>query len=101
MTETFSLVVVAAGQGSRMGGATAKQFLPLAGRPIWEWSALSGGRLFSDNRIGECVFVVPAGTEDMVRESLRPFSFPNGGRGGKSAPIRVQRSGVRQGGILS
>ncbi len=76
MTETFSLVVVAAGQGSRMGGATAKQFLPLAGRPIWEWSALSGGQLFSDNRIGECVFVVPAGTEDMVRESLRPFSFP-------------------------
>ncbi|HCL79455.1 MAG TPA: hypothetical protein DIC53_05760, partial [Synergistaceae bacterium] len=76
VTTTFSLVVVAAGQGSRMGEATAKQFLLLGGRPLWLWSAVIAQRLFAAGAIHEGVFVVPAGCEAEAEAALRPFSFP-------------------------
>ena len=37
MTKT-AVLIVAAGRGERSGGAIPKQFAPLGGRPMLEWS---------------------------------------------------------------
>ena len=55
----FSFVIVAGGQGSRMGGQR-KQFLPLRGRPLWCWSAERAASLAGAG-VGEVVLVLPAG----------------------------------------
>lgn len=60
----FSAVVVAAGSGSRAGGA--KQWRPLAGRPVVRWSVeallAAGG--------DEVVVVIPAGAEAELTAAL-------------------------------
>lgn len=59
-----------------MGGATAKQFLRLGGRPLWQWSAVVAQRLFAAGTMSDGVFVVPASCEAEVETALRSFSFP-------------------------
>lgn len=65
-------VVVAAGQGRRMGGVD-KGFLPLGGRPVlfWSLSALS-----AVPEIREIVVVVAPGEEDAVAGRIAGGRFP-------------------------
>ena len=54
----WSLIVVAAGRGSRMGGVP-KQFRPLGGYPLWHWSLALAEALHAAGDLRECVLVVP------------------------------------------
>lgn len=60
-------LVVAAGQGSRAGGDTPKQFRRIAGKPVL---AHAVDALASHPAIDGIVLVVGAGQEDMVRDLL-------------------------------
>ena len=73
-----SLVIVAAGKGERAGGAggTAKQFRPLAGIPLWKWSASAGNRLFKNNVLHECVLVVPESAVESVQRATLEWTVP-------------------------
>lgn len=64
----FSAVIVAAGSGSRAGGA--KQWRPLAGRPVVRWSVEALLAAGSD----ETVVVVPAGAEAELAAALDGLS---------------------------
>jgi 2-C-methyl-D-erythritol 4-phosphate cytidylyltransferase len=80
-------VVAAAGEGRRFGGATPKQLLDLAGRPVVEWSI---ERLHS--RAGEVVVALPA---DLVEEAARRLRRLDGVRcvaGGASRWQSVERA---------
>lgn len=58
---SWGAVIVAAGSGERFGSAVPKQFLPLAGKPLVDWSidAFRGTAA-----VGEIVVVTPAGESD-------------------------------------
>ena len=60
-------IVVAAGSGSRAGGATPKQFELLAGKPVYRWS-LDAFR--ADTKVSSICLVLPAHTLDDMREAL-------------------------------
>lgn len=51
-------IIVAGGRGERCGGGLPKQFAPLGGRPMLDWSI---GSLRQNARIDEIVVVLPAG----------------------------------------
>lgn len=74
--ERFVAVVPAAGTGTRLGAAVPKQYLPLAGRSVLEWSvsALLGARW-----IDEVVVVVSAG-DARAASALAALSERNGAR---------------------
>ena len=74
--KTFSLVVAAAGRGSRAGGGAPKQYRLLGGKMLWEWSALLAQRLFDARLIVEGVFVVPLGEEALFSKRLENYAFP-------------------------
>lgn len=59
------IVLVAAGQGQRMGSVIPKQFLPLRGMPLYLWSLHYFQALPA---VREIVVVVPAGYERRVIE---------------------------------
>jgi len=58
-------IIVAAGTGERMPGATLKQLMPLAGRPMVAWSA---GALAAV--CDAVVMVAPPGHEDEIRAAV-------------------------------
>jgi len=58
--ERFVAVVPAAGTGTRVGASVPKQYLPLAGRTVLEWSVLA---LLGARWIDEVVVVVSAGDQ--------------------------------------
>lgn len=60
-------IIVAAGSGSRLGGATPKQFQPLAGKPMLVWSVEA---LLRCNKIAALVVVVPIEEQHRVRGML-------------------------------
>lgn len=60
-------VIVAAGSGARLGGATAKQFLTLGGKPMLRWSV---DALLQCNKLAAIVIVAPPGEENRVRALL-------------------------------
>jgi len=60
-------VVVAGGSGNRLGGATPKQFLVLAGKPMLLWSIET---MLRCNKLAAIAVVVPAGEENRVRALL-------------------------------
>ncbi|HPR90596.1 MAG TPA: 2-C-methyl-D-erythritol 4-phosphate cytidylyltransferase, partial [Synergistaceae bacterium] len=97
-----SLVIVAAGKGERAGGAggTAKQFRPLAGIPLWKWSAFAGERLFNKNVLHECILVVPeSAVESVQRETLGwkiPFFVVPGGAERQESVVRGIRAASRE-----
>ena len=57
-------VIVAAGSGTRFGGPLPKAFVPLAGRPMVEWSLIAYGGC---EAVGSIVLVVPADLIDRAR----------------------------------
>lgn len=71
MSEGFRCwgVVVAAGSGNRMAlGSLAKQFRPLAGIPVFEWSVAA---MVASGVIEKVVVVLPPGHEtDLARDAL-------------------------------
>lgn len=70
-----TLVIVAAGSGERLGADRPKALVPVAGRPMYEWSLAAAARAA---RIGAVVIAAPAGYEG-------EFAPLAGGRGGDSA----------------
>ena len=86
MGKTAALIL-AAGQGTRFGGRTPKQFLELAGKALWERS-LEAFLPFSD----VTVVVTDEAHEAMIREALE--EFPPEASGEAVAPeIHVTRGG--------
>jgi 2-C-methyl-D-erythritol 4-phosphate cytidylyltransferase/2-C-methyl-D-erythritol 2,4-cyclodiphosphate synthase len=71
--KTWSFVLVAAGNGTRMGGEP-KQFRRLGQFPMWKWSARMADELYSRGIIDELVVVFPAGYESKREENA--FSVP-------------------------
>jgi 2-C-methyl-D-erythritol 4-phosphate cytidylyltransferase/2-C-methyl-D-erythritol 2,4-cyclodiphosphate synthase len=62
-------VVLAAGQGERLGGSTPKAFVELAGRPMLEWSLAA----LEESSVAGTVLVVPPGMLLEGRRIARPF----------------------------
>jgi 2-C-methyl-D-erythritol 4-phosphate cytidylyltransferase/2-C-methyl-D-erythritol 2,4-cyclodiphosphate synthase len=60
-------IIVAAGSGSRLGGATAKQFLSLGGKPMLLWSVEA---MLQCKNIATIIVVAPPGEEGRVRDLL-------------------------------
>jgi 2-C-methyl-D-erythritol 4-phosphate cytidylyltransferase/2-C-methyl-D-erythritol 2,4-cyclodiphosphate synthase len=76
---SWSFLLMAAGFGSRMGGAP-KQFRTLGDKPMWLWGARAAERLHSRGLIDELVVVFPDGYESEKTDSLRcPVTFTTGG----------------------
>lgn len=75
MGKTAALIV-AAGQGTRIGGTVPKQFAPLAGRPML---AHSFAALSSHPAIDSVVVVIGEGQERALREALGSVPFVIGG----------------------
>lgn len=61
-------IVVAGGAGTRVGGPVPKQFLPLAGRPILEWTVAA---LAASPRIEGIVLALPPAAPDAVKALYR------------------------------
>lgn len=61
-------VVLAGGQGKRMGGEVPKQYRMLGGRPLIAYSL----EAFEKSSVDEIVLVVGAGEEDYVRQEILP-----------------------------
>lgn len=75
MGKTAALIV-AAGQGTRIGGTVPKQFAPLAGRPML---AHSFAALSSHPAIDSVVVVIGEGQEPALHEALGSVPFVIGG----------------------
>jgi 2-C-methyl-D-erythritol 4-phosphate cytidylyltransferase len=77
-------VILAAGEGRRMGGAVSKPYLPIAGRPL---VLRTMDRIFSARTVDDVVLVIAAGDfvrcETMLRGDVglrnRPWSLQSGG----------------------
>ncbi|MBO7143924.1 MAG: 2-C-methyl-D-erythritol 4-phosphate cytidylyltransferase [Salinivirgaceae bacterium] len=67
-----SVIIVAGGSGSRMGGDVPKQFMPLAGRPILMHTIEAFHKF--DNQMN-IVLVLPAGQHDYWRKLCTEYSF--------------------------
>lgn len=64
-------IIVAAGSGSRLGGATPKQFQTLGGKPMLLWSVEA---MLQCKNVATIVVVAPPGKENRVR-SLLPHAW--------------------------
>ena len=60
-------VIVAGGSGTRMGGGTPKQYLPLCGVPLLAWSVVAFQR---EDIVDEIVLVVPASDLAYVAQEI-------------------------------
>jgi len=77
-------IVVAAGRGLRIGGATAKTYLPIAGRPL---ILRTLDRIFATPAVSDVVLVVAGAEVDYCRQLLDsdaalhglPYSLQGGG----------------------
>ena len=74
MKEHCTAVLLAAGQGLRMGGDTRKQYLDLEGRPLFTYAleALERSEIITD-----IVITVPAGDESFCEEMVRACGLGN------------------------
>ena len=74
MKEHCTAVLLAAGQGLRMGGDTRKQYLDLEGRPLFTYAleALERSEIITD-----IVITVPAGDERFCEEMVRACGLGN------------------------
>ncbi|HZV83541.1 MAG TPA: bifunctional 2-C-methyl-D-erythritol 4-phosphate cytidylyltransferase/2-C-methyl-D-erythritol 2,4-cyclodiphosphate synthase [Brevundimonas sp.] len=80
----FAAVVVAAGSGSRAGGA--KQWRPLGGKPVLRWSV----EALVDAGADEVIVVIPAGTEPEATTALEGLGGWRLTVGGESRAVSVQ-----------
>lgn len=69
-------LIVAAGSGTRAGGAVAKQFAPVAGRPM---IAHSYAALCNHPAVDEVVVVIAPGAEAALTQALGTVRFVTGG----------------------
>jgi 2-C-methyl-D-erythritol 4-phosphate cytidylyltransferase len=67
-----SAIIVAAGQGTRMGAGVDKLFLEVAGRPV---VAHTWQRFNDSTQIGEIILVVRDGMQNAFAELARQFDF--------------------------
>lgn len=72
MKSECGIVLVAAGQGHRIGSVIPKQFLPLCGMPLYLWSLHYFQALPA---VREIVVVVPAGYERRVLEETAQYGL--------------------------
>ncbi|MDR0648496.1 MAG: 2-C-methyl-D-erythritol 2,4-cyclodiphosphate synthase [Synergistaceae bacterium] len=85
---SWSFLLMAAGVGSRMGGAP-KQFRTLGDKPMWLWGARAAERLHARGLIDELVVVFPDGYESEKVDSLRcPVTFTTGGEERTDSVVR-------------
>lgn len=78
--KSFSFLIVAGGNGSRIGGEK-KQFRILEGRPLWRWSADLAASMCGDG-IAEIVLVLPRGQvvpQLWPEEGVVPLRLAEGG----------------------
>ncbi|SDW40091.1 bifunctional 2-C-methyl-D-erythritol 4-phosphate cytidylyltransferase/2-C-methyl-D-erythritol 2,4-cyclodiphosphate synthase [Litoreibacter albidus] len=69
---SVAVVIVAAGRGVRAGGDIAKQWQPLCGRRVIDWTCAA---FASHPTVGQIVLVVPEGTpQDMLPEGVHCVS---------------------------
>lgn len=66
-------IIVAGGTGQRMGSATPKQFLPLAGKPVLYYTIAAFTAAYEDVRI---VLVVPEAHKAQIAAVLAAFDRP-------------------------
>ena len=67
-----SVVIVAAGVGSRVGGDVPKPFVELRGVPLWAWS----GRHFQKmGCVSEIIVVAALPYHDMIKETARVYGM--------------------------
>ena len=64
-------LVLAAGQGKRMGSSVHKQYLLLRGKPVLYYSL----KAFEDSRIDDIVLVIRANRHFVEKKSLRNTAF--------------------------
>ena len=72
MKDRCTAVLLAAGQGLRMGGNTRKQYLKLEGRPLFTYSL---EKMDQCGFISDVVITVPAGDEEFCREMVDDSGF--------------------------
>lgn len=84
-----TVVIVAAGSGERLGADRPKALVPVAGRPMYEWSLRAARRAAT---VGAVVIATPPGREG---EFERPGEAPPDVRlGGKAVSLRVVPGGA-------
>ena len=74
-SKTFSFVIVAGGNGSRMGN-TKKQFLTLGNYDVWNWSANTADEL-SNYGIKEVILVIPPDNKDVKYNLISKWDSQN------------------------
>ena len=90
MTKGFSFVLVAAGRGKRLGGKVSKQFVEVAGFPLWEGSARLAEDLWKKSFVNELVLVVPPEELAFFRENPPSLGLPvTLVAGGEERPVSV------------
>lgn len=95
MTGGFSFVLVAAGRGKRLGGKVSKQYVEVAGLPLWEWSARLAEDLWKKSFVKELVLVVPPEELAFFRENPPLLGMPvTLVAGGEERPVSVL-NGIR------
>ncbi|MBN9319776.1 MAG: bifunctional 2-C-methyl-D-erythritol 4-phosphate cytidylyltransferase/2-C-methyl-D-erythritol 2,4-cyclodiphosphate synthase [Caulobacterales bacterium 68-7] len=82
----FSAVIVAAGSGNRAGPGAAKQWRPVAGKPVLRWSV---ERLLAAGA-HEIVVVLPADGAPLAEEALAGLSGWRTAEGGATRALSVQ-----------
>src|SRR5690606_30816292 len=70
MQNKIGVVIVAAGKGTRMGQAVSKQYLPLAGKPIFVHTLQT---FATHPQIDSIAIVVPTGDEEYVRQLVEQY----------------------------
>lgn len=72
MRERCTAVLLAAGQGLRMGGDTRKQYLEFAGKPLFTYALAAMDR---SEVITDIVIMTPEGDEEICREMISSLGF--------------------------
>ncbi|ALL13450.1 bifunctional 2-C-methyl-D-erythritol 4-phosphate cytidylyltransferase/2-C-methyl-D-erythritol 2,4-cyclodiphosphate synthase [Caulobacter henricii] len=83
---TFSVVIVAAGTGTRAGPGQAKQWRSLSGKPVLRWSVES----FLAAGAADVVIVTSDDGQDMLPEVLAGLDGWRSARGGATRALSVQ-----------
>src|SRR5688572_28848953 len=80
-------LIVAAGQGTRVGGTTPKQFLPVAGKPVLRWAVEA---LRAHPSIGSIDVVIGEGQQSTAEQALAGLEAVNFVLGGKERADSVR-----------
>ena len=91
MPAVATAVVLAGGAGARMGAGVPKALLPLAGRPMLEWSVRA---MAAAPEVEWVVVVAPAGREAEVQAALGGLAGVHAVVGGGSSRPRSVRAGL-------